>query len=297
MINPTHLRSLIAIADEGSFSAAGTLAGRSHSAISLHIKALEDALGTQLLDRSTRPVSLTSDGLALVDQARRLEQVMDDIRMIGQSDRIVGQLRVGFVPSALSHLAPPALSALQIRQPQITVQIRSGLSGDLAHAVTSGDLDAAIVTGPDLALEGLVEDRITSEPLAVIAPGRIPAGSDRDLLTSHPFIWFSRKTWAGQQIERRLLDRRIRIRETMEVDSLEAIEALVRNGLGVSIVPDRWHGQHPKGLQVVPFGDPPSERTLVLLRKDGSAKARLIRILTETLMETCEGQTVLRPGK
>ncbi len=290
MINPSHLKSLVAIADEGSLSAAGTLAGRSHSAISLHIKSLEEALGTRLLNRATRPASLTPDGFALVEQARRLDRVMDDIRMIGQTDQVVGLLRVGIVPSALSHLAPAALAELQVRQPQITLQIRSGLSGELAQAVSTGDLDAAIVTGPDLALDGLIEDHITSEPLVVIAPHAVHGDTDRELLTSHPFIWFSRKTWAGQQIERRLLDRRIRIRETMEVDSLEAIEALVRHGLGVSIVPDRWHGRPPQTLKSVPFGTPPAERKLVLLRREGAAKARLISVLTETLVESCEGK-------
>ena len=64
MINTRHLGSLTAIAEHGSFAAAGSAIGRSHSAISLHIKALEEELGTRLVDRSVRPAVLTADGEA-----------------------------------------------------------------------------------------------------------------------------------------------------------------------------------------------------------------------------------------
>lgn len=117
---------------------------------------------------------------------------------------------------------------------------------------------------------------VLDEPLVVIAPPGVPAATDADLLRSHPFIWFSRKTWAGQQIERRLLDRHIRVREAMEVDSLEAIAALVRHGLGVAIVPSHASASD---LTQVPFGDPQMARTLVMIARPRSPKARLFDAL------------------
>ena len=105
--------------------------------------------------------------------------------------------------------------------------------------------------------------------------------SDSDLLTQHPFIWFSRKTWAGQQIERRLLDRGIRVEAAMEIDSLEAIDSLVRHGLGVAIVPDR--PGHGEDLVRVPFCDPQAVRKVVMVGQKRSPKARLIQALLEGL--------------
>ena len=276
MINPRHLAALTAISDHGSFSAAGTAIGRSHSAVSLHVKALEDALGTQLVDRSVRPPVLTPDGEALVEQARRLNRVLDEIDAIGRADRLAGRLAVGIVPTAMTHYAAPALAHLRAGHPEIRLDIRTGLSGELAQAVRNGDLDAAILTAPDLPPDGLATWPIAEEPLVVIAPPDATEESDAALLAAHPFIWFSRKTWAGQQIERRLLDRGIRVRAAMEIDSLEAIDALVRHGLGVSVVPARPAGND---LRQVPFGQPQAVRRVVLVARMRTSKARLIEAL------------------
>lgn len=276
MINTKHLDSLLAIARHGSFSAAGQAVGRSHSAISLHIKALEADLGTRLVDRSQRPPVLTPDGEALAEQARRLNRVLGDINAIGQGTLLAGTLSVGIVPTAMTHLAAPALASLKAENPDLRLEIRTGLSGELAQAVQSGDLDAALLTGPDLAPDDLILHPVVEEPLVVIAPPGTVTKSDEDLLTHHPFIWFSRKTWAGQQIERRLLDRRLNVSYTMEVDSLEAIESLVRYGLGVSIIPS--HGT-AEDLVIVPFGDPQVSRRMVLAARQRTPKTRLIEAL------------------
>lgn len=287
MINPRHLPSLLALAEHGSFSAAADQVGRSHSAISLHIKALEDALGTVLVDRSARPVVLTPKGEALAQHARRLERIMEDIAATGQSARLAGRLTVGIVPTAMAHVAPPALARLKSSHPDLIIEIRTGLSGELAQSVQAGDLDAALLTGPDLPPEGLQLRRVASQPLAVIAPADYSEPSDQALIESHPFIWFSRKTWAGQQIERRLLDRRIRVRASMEIDSLEAIEALVRHGLGVAIVP--LTTTPPADLKALPFGDPQMKRHLMLMSRPRVPKAPFIDALHLALLDQASG--------
>jgi DNA-binding transcriptional LysR family regulator len=286
MLNPRHLASLVAIAEHGGFGAAGAAVGRSHSAISLHVKALEQALGTRLVDRSVRPPVLTADGEALLSEARRLLGVLDDIAALARSDRLAGRLAVGIVPTALTHLAPPALAHLRRAHPEVAISIHAGLSGELAGMVGAGELDAALLTAPDLAPEALRLRPVAEEPLVVAAPADAPEESDAELIAAHPFIWFSRRTWAGQQIERRLLDRGIRARGAMEVDSLEAIEALVRHGLGVAVVPDRTGpgGSAPPGLKFRPFGRPQAVRRLALISRPQNGKARLIEALHAALL-------------
>lgn len=281
-INPKHLESLEAIALHGTFSAAAIAVGRSHSAVSLHIKALEQALATQLVDRDQRPPVLTPDGTALVEQAHRYRAVMDDIRAIGRSERLSGTLSVGVVPTAMTHLMPPALASLRQAHPDLGIEIRSDLSGRLAAALAGTDLDAAVLTGPDLARDDIILHPVAEEPLVVIAPAGATGTSDAAVLAAHPFIWFSRATWAGQQIERRLLDRGIAVRATMEVDSLEAIAALVRHGLGASIVP-LTAGSITDGLHRVPFCTPQARRRLVLATRRPPAKARLADALLTAL--------------
>jgi len=284
-MNLRQLRTLVAIAEQGSFTAAGNAVGLSHSAISLHVKALEQELGIALVDRAQRPPRLTARGVALVEQARRMAALVDEIRALGSDQALAGSLAVGVVPTAMVHLLPPALARLRALHPKLAIRVRTGLSSELAQAVHMAELDVAVVTRPDIAPEGLALHRIAREPLVVIAPPDTTEDSDTDLIAAHPFIWFSRKTWAGQQIERLLHARGLRPREAMEVDSLEAIEALVGHGLGVSVVPERPAAPLPPTLRRLPFGSPQAARHLALIERDTNPKARLAAALHAQLVE------------
>ena len=291
-MNLRQLRTLVAIAERGSFTAAGNAVGLSHSAISLHVKALEEDLGIALVDRSQRPPRLTPRGAALVEQARRMAALEDEIRALGSDQALAGSLAVGVVPTEMVHLLPPALARLRALHPRLAIRVRTGLSSELAQMVRGAELDVAVATRPDIAPEGLVLHDIAREPLVVIAPGDATEKTDAELIAAHPFIWFSRKTWAGQQIERLLHGRGLRPTEAMEVDSLEAIESLVAHGLGVSVVPER-PGARPGAplaatLRRLPFGNPQAARHLALIERDRNPKARLAAALHAQLVAVAE---------
>ena len=88
-----------------------------------------------------------------------------------------------------------------------------------------GDLDVAVSTAPKRSLDGLEMRTFVDEPLFVIAPRDVEPGPVEEILKSLPFIWFSRKTWAGQQIDQALYDLGIVVRDDMEVDSLLAVHS------------------------------------------------------------------------
>ncbi len=134
-MNLRQLRTLVAIAEQGSFTAAGNAVGLSHSAISLHVKALEQELGVALVDRTQRPPRLTARGAALVEQARRMAALVDEIRALGSDEMLAGSLAVGVVPTEMVHLLPPALARLRALHPKLAIRVRTGLSSELAQAV------------------------------------------------------------------------------------------------------------------------------------------------------------------
>lgn len=283
-MNLRQLRSFLAVSETGTFSAAGQSIGLSHSAISHHIKALEEELGTLLLDRSRRPPVLTATGHALVAQSRRMIDLVDEIASLGSDESLVGALDAGVVPSAMIDILPPALSSLRDHHPELKLKIRTGLSGELASRVRGGELDVAIVTAPDHSIDGLRTRVIRREPLVVIAPASSRTTPADKLLREEPFIWFSRATWAGQQIEQRLFEMGMLVNETMEVDSLIAVTALVQHGLGISIVPWRQDASPlPPGICAFPFGDPQHTRTLAQIERRNNPKARLADALYDQL--------------
>lgn len=278
-----HLRTLIAIAEHGSFAAAGDAIGLTQSAVSLHVKALEEDLETKLFDRTTRPPRLNTRGRNLVDRAREIVEKCESLTDIVTGEALSGSLDIGSVPTLLSGILPPALSAIRQSHPDLRIRVSSGLSADLVGRVHKGELDAAVVTEPSQLQTGLSWHMFAEEPLMVIAPKGTIGVTDRELLDAGPFIRFQRFAWAGRLIDTHLKDRGIRVHTGMEIDSLEAIASMVAHGLGVSVVPDRAGADLPGGIVKVPFGDPPLCRVIGVVERRDNPKAHLTRALVEIL--------------
>lgn len=294
-MNLRFLQTIVAIAEQPSFIAAANALGLSHSAISLQVKALEEELQIRIVDRGTRPPRLTDAGLGLVEHARRMLKIADDIRSLASDDTFVGTVTIGVVPSALVNLIPPALARLRLAHPKLLVRIRSGLSGDLAQAVRNRDIDLAVVAEPRVLPEGLASYPICLEPLNVIVPLSIAEALDEDILAAHPFIWFNRRAWTGQQIEQHLLERKIHVQPVMEIDSIEAVESLVAHGLGISITPTRTCAGDNSQLRRIPFGSPQKHRCLAMVMLDRSPRKRLAETLLGELQQLTAGSLPMQP--
>ena len=280
-----HLKTLIAIVENGSFAAAGEAIGLTQSAISLHVKSLEDELETKLFDRTTRPPRLNTRGRNLIDRARTIVEQCEGLSDIATGEALSGSLGIGSVPTLLSGILPPALSAIRGSHPDIRILVSSGLSADLVGRVHKGELDVAVVTEPSQLQTGLSWHMFAKEPLMVIAPEGTVGETDRELLNAGPFIRFQRYAWAGRLIDTQLKDRGIRVHTGMEIDSLEAIASMVKHGLGVSVVPDRAAADLPSGIKKVLFGDPPLCRVIGVVERRDNPKIHLIRALVEILSD------------
>ena len=144
----------------------------------------------------------------------------------------------------------------------------------------NGDLDLAIVTSPVTGISDLQVHEIAAEPLYAIGDKSILAQDDAELLQSRPFISFSRKTWLGQQISARLQARGLFVNEIMEINSLDAIERMVEEGFGVSIVPQRLLAKPlSEKLHRLPFCQPQEVRRLALVCRAETAQALPLQLI------------------
>lgn len=288
-MNIRFLRTMVAISQYPSFFAAGEALGLSHSAVSVHVKALEDELQITLVDRSRRPPVLTDKGMAMVEHAKRMLAISDEIKALASEESLIGSLSIGVVPSSLINLVPPGLAALRETHPKLQIRLKADLSQELAQQVRNRDIDVAIVTEPGQVMEGLRAQSICEEPLNIIAPASAAGESAEELLTTNPFIWFNRRTWAGQQIERYLIENRIHVQSVLEVDTLEAIESLVRHGIGISIAPKRvCSPPYPDDLKIIPLGKPQKYRELIMVDRENNPRARLVDALYNELVSLVE---------
>lgn len=269
------LKTFLAIAETGSFAAAARAIYRTQSAVTAQMQALEERLGTALFDRTTRPPSLTAAGHAFVERAA---SVVAEYELLFASDdeTLRGHLRLGVVPSVITGLVPRALAMLRARHPALHVEVSMGLSAELVNRVRRGTLDVALISDPLEPRLGLRWSPFLREPMMLIAPIEAPTLGAQQLLATFPFIRYTRQAWVGQLIERLLRQKRLVVNETMMLDTLEAIIAMVHAGLGVSIVPMRL--VEPPGSLPVRYVTLPGavvHRTLGLVELADHAKATL----------------------
>jgi len=273
-MNLRHLETLLAIAETGSFAAAADRVGVTQSAVSMQMRALEALLGAELFDRARRPPVLSDLGRGLLGPARAVLRAAEDLVASASGAALRGRLRLGVIPTAATGLVPDALALLAARAPDLQIRIESGLSTDLARRVAQGVLDAALVTETPRLERGLVVRPILEEPLLVVAPRAAAGPSARTLLRTLPFVRFNRRTGVGRVIDAALRRDRIVVTETMELDSIEAILAMVGRGLGVAVAPaGSVTGAVAVTVHCLPFGDPPVLRRVGLLERERPAGA------------------------
>ncbi len=278
------LKTFLAIVESGSFARAALAVRRTQSAVTVQMKALEDELGFVLFDRSKRPPVLTDAGRVFAPKAAEAVSAYDRLFQDPTGAVLEGQLRLGVVPSVITGIMPLALVAIRTKFPSLHVKLTMGLSADLVERVRQGQLDAAIVS--DLVQGGseLQWSPLMREPLVLIAPVEAARRSAEDLVTSYPFIRYTRQAWVGQLIDDFLKRRRLRVTEAMTLDTLEAITAMVHHGLGVSIVPLRSFGDpFPLPVRQVSFSGPPTYRVVGLVQRTNDGHVALTDALLAEL--------------
>lgn len=236
------LRTFLSVTRHGSFAAAGKEVGLTAAAVGQQIRALEDELHRSLFDRGPRSIVLNGTGRALVTPVEDLLARYQALSSPAADDgRLSGSVSMGALVSALMGEFADALWAIKREHPRLEVRLFAGLSADFARQVDRGELDAAVVTQPPLRLSpSLVWSPLYSEPMVLVVPRRphfeLPA-QPLEMLRKSPFLRFDRQTWTGQLVDEALAQCGAEVNDELELNSVEAIFALVRQGFGVSIVP------------------------------------------------------------
>ncbi|MEQ9902136.1 LysR family transcriptional regulator [Pectobacterium aroidearum] len=280
------LRTLVAIAQYGSFARAAEAVCLTQSAVSLHVRSLEEDFNVLLFDRSRRVPVLTEAGHRAVEQARDILAQYDGIAAeLGEGGELAGRLRVGAIQTALAGVLPAALAALRRAHPRLRVLVNSGMSAELAIRIDAGELDAAVTTEPVKPYPtGLVSTPLYQEGFWIVAPSALASLDARQLLQEHPFIRFDRRAWAGRTIDRELRRQRLRVQTDMELDSQEAIVQMVASGLGVAVIPlSERETVCLDNLTCIPFGEPQQQRRVVLLEREDRPAARLAAALADAI--------------
>jgi DNA-binding transcriptional LysR family regulator len=240
-ISLDRLRTLVAIADRGSFAEAARALNLAPPTISLHIAELESRVGGPLLSRKRGDIRPSAAGEVLVERARRLladaERTLDDIQR--QMQGLAGRVRLGASTGAIAHLLPQALAVLGQRHPGIDVQVAVLTSQETLTRLVDGSLDVGLVALPQPPVAGLAIKPWRRDPVMAFLPAhwRCPAHITPQWLADKPLIlndastrlsrltqeWFAQGGW--QPVPRIL------------VNYNDAIKSLVAAGYGAAMLP------------------------------------------------------------
>jgi DNA-binding transcriptional LysR family regulator len=193
-----HLRYFIAVAEELNFSRAAQRLHMAQPPLSLAIRQLEQELGTELFQRSTREVTLTEPGRAFLDGARRTlaeaERAVVSAKRAASGD--VGQLRVAFSWSSRYETLPTLGQAFRARHPDVELLAQEMWNTQMVPALRSGAVDVAVALCPERAPD-IVDEVVRSEPVVAVVRNDHPlAGDDAirlDDLAGESFVFFPRE--------------------------------------------------------------------------------------------------------
>lgn len=145
-LDPDLLRSFVLIAEGGSFTRAAQAVGRTQSAISMQIRRLEDALGQPLLVRGSRGVEPTRHGQWLLDRARRVLALNDEILATFRTPAVAGAVRLGSPDDYALRWLPGILAQFAASHPAVEVEVICAPSQELVERVAAGELDLTLIS-------------------------------------------------------------------------------------------------------------------------------------------------------
>ena len=290
----TLLKTLIAISERGSFSAAADEICISQAAVGQQMKRLEENLNVTLFDRSQRTLTLNQLGKALVPKARGIvhayETMLDDL--VGGAAHF-GQLTLGAVPSTTSIMVPMAIKRLVAAHPNLHVHVVTGLSDDLTDQVERGALDVAILSLKDKPSANMNWQPLAEEEMVLLASPQLSGDDPLQLLREQPYIRHTRRGAVGVLAEAWLSENNIPVRGTMELESLDTVVNMVSHNLGVSLVPNICvPGAAFAAMRAIPLGGKLISRKLGILTRADCPKFLLVDQLLKELLGTIPVKSV-----
>jgi LysR family nitrogen assimilation transcriptional regulator len=238
-MNLKQLQYFVMVAEAGGFSQASEAAHLAQSALSRHVRLLEEELHTRLFDRTGRGVVLTEQGEYLLLQARSiLDQVVHVERSL-QSwyEHPIGRVRLGMTPTGSINGAALLIRELRQTYPEVALHVSEGISAQLCSWILDGQLDLALVFEEPRS-ELLRTELLRTEPLCLVTPpdlslsGPVPLSALKDLNLILP-------TQHGRvrvAVERSCAAAGVSVEPTYTVDAVSTMKNLVAMGEGVAVL-------------------------------------------------------------
>jgi LysR family hydrogen peroxide-inducible transcriptional activator len=299
------LRAFVAVAEKRHFSSAATTLGVSQSTLSQALAALETGLGSHLVERSTRRVRVTPEGMRLLPLAQAVIDAAEAFTAaaVGTSDPLQGSMRLGLIPTVAPYVLPAVLAGLAQQLPELTLRVVEDQTERLLASLRNGALDAALISLP-ANTGGLTAIPIYDEDFVLaLPPGHPLSGKHRvpvAALAELPLLLLDE----GHCLRDQALDIchkagvRADLADTRAASLATAVQC-VAGGLGATLIPRSAAPVEAarSRLGLAEFAAPRPGRRVGLVFRSSSGRDESYRRLAAIIAELISAEQKVRPVK
>jgi DNA-binding transcriptional LysR family regulator len=287
-----HLDTLVAIAEEGTFTGAADALRTVQSNVSEQVRQLEAELGVTLLVRGRGGATPTESGRAVLERARRVRRELDLLRedVAALQGLQIGTTSFGIVGTASRWLVPELVAALRRSAPGVHLRVTEGASERLRTEVLTGELALAVVTEPVLD-DRLLVHHLTEEEVLGLAPVDIALPADPvplGALAGMPLVLPPVENPLRIEVEDAARAHSVQLDVRVEVEGIRLIADLVASGVGIAVLPQSAMPPDLRGLQTFRIAGMPPRRLGLVAHKqvplslaDRAVRETVLRIVGE----------------
>jgi LysR family hydrogen peroxide-inducible transcriptional activator len=295
METPTlrQMEYAVAVADHGSFGAAAEAVHVTQPAMSAQIAELEHRLGVALFERGRSGARLTPEGAPVIEAARRVlfeADLLVELAAERQGD-LVGELRIGVIPTMAPYLLPTLVREIRRRYPAAELVLSEERTADLVAAVRAGELDLGLLAAPVVELDGsLFVAELATDPFVLALPDGHPfAGTARlpqSALAGLPMLLLEDGHCMRDHAMSACSTIGAGTLGSIQATGLPSLSQMVAAGMGATLLPASAvpvEARAGSGITTRRLRSPEPFRTVVLAWRPGSPRSEPFGALADAL--------------
>lgn len=294
----TQLEYIIALDSTRHFVLAAEQCFVTQPTLSMQIQKLEDELGVKIFDRTKQPVIPTEIGVHIIAQARIALREAQTIKQLitDQKDTLIGELRIGIIPTLAPYLLPPLYKYVREQYPQINLIIREAITEEVIHELKNNRLDCGIVVTP-LKDSSIKEDVLFYEELFVYVSKKNTLSGKKYVLANEidpRQLWLLEEghCFRSQILNLCELRRSSDLQFKYETGNIETLKRMVDKSDGITILPELAVMEFTKSqLKLVKkLKEPTPAREVSLVTHRDYIKSKLIKSLKKGILNIVPAQ-------
>ena len=292
-MNIRDLEAFVAVVESGSIVGASAKLNLTQPGVTRRVQNLENALGTALLDRLSKPLKPTYAGREAYEEGRRALHALANLKAaVAPDGDVTGEFRLGVMPYLSETALAAPLDKLREEFPGLTLRIVSAWSTKLVEQVQRSELDAAALCLADglEPPEALASEDLGPQPVLLVAARRLNVPKPATLADLSKFPWVTNENGCGFRafLRRRFEAARLPFHVGVEAISADLRLSLVARGLGIGILTAAAFARSDRDDDIELVDSPdfrPQVRAWMLHRPPAGRLARPIAAFRDGLLE------------